>query len=122
MTSVNRSLSDINTRVRYFTALATTTHYRPISGFKFESIMTAAAFTGAVNSVTTTPAGTMYKDMGKSVTIVDFAGVHQSLYRLVQLVNGITSEGVSGATNDQFYIRVWSSDLAASPVTVARVG
>lgn len=122
MTSINRNLSDINSRIRYFTALNTTTHYRPISGFKFESIMSQAAFNSAVNSSTTTPTGNMYRDMGKSITITDFTGVHLAQYRLVQLVKGSTTEGVSGEVNDLFYIRVWSSDMTAYPVTIARVG
>lgn len=69
--------------------------------------------------------GQLYKDMGRQLIILEPAGTqHLALYRQVQLVNGPTTEGVSGdATNGyntNIYIKTWSADGAG--VFVTRTG
>lgn len=68
--------------------------------------------------------GKLYKDMGRSITVVDSAGRHISVYRNVQFVNGPGSEGVGGISPtwiSNIYVLVWS---AGNPdhVVVARTG
>jgi hypothetical protein len=72
--------------------------------------------------------GTLFRDLGRSVTVVDAENNHLYRYRQVQRVNGISSEGVHGdatitAPNpwtSNLYVLVWSA--SGSGVNVARTG
>lgn len=70
----------------------------------------------------TVTSGTLYRDMGRSITVVDADGNHLALYRNVQEVAGADTEGVPNATgyNANIYLRVWAADGAN--VGVARLG
>jgi hypothetical protein len=67
-------------------------------------------------------AGELFRDMGRSITVVDANDSHIALYRNVQLVSGSTTEGVpsDAAYSANIYVRVWAAD--GSGVAVARLG
>lgn len=60
-----------------------------------------------------------FKDMGK-LLVIQSNGHDVYRFRLVQTVNGPTTEGVS--FTDSFYVCVWSADPAVKSVVVARTG
>lgn len=124
MASVVRAPSQIDSRVKFLIALTTTDYYVPADNGRFNAVMTQQEFDANLDPGSYEgSSSTVYRDLGKSITIINAStGVHKAMYRLVQRVNGPTSEGVSGDEYDQFYIRVWSSDPSSEPVTVARVG
>jgi hypothetical protein len=122
MSSVIRTTAQIANRVKYLIAVQATNHFVPIEGATINSIMTISNFESSVNSQEAPDAqGTLYKDLGSEVVTVDSMNRQFARYRLVQLVNGFTTEGVPnnyGSTT--FYIQVWSA--AEGFVTVARLG
>jgi len=65
--------------------------------------------------------GSLLRDLGKSVTTIGSGSLHTQTFRLVQQQNGGGSEGVN-LNQPIFYVRVWSANPAANPVTVARIG
>jgi hypothetical protein len=74
--------------------------------------------------------GELLKDMGQQFIITDDAFNHRAIYRRVQRVRGVDSEGVGGDPTtgwNTFYVKVWDADDAAvsvpsKPVVVARTG
>jgi hypothetical protein len=60
-----------------------------------------------------------FKDMGK-LLVIQSNGQDVYRFRLVQTVNGPTTEGVP--STDPFYVCVWSADPAVKSVVVARTG
>ena len=60
-----------------------------------------------------------FKDMGK-LLVIQSKGQDVYRFRLVQTVNGPTTEGVSSTV--PFYVCVWSADPAVKSVVVARTG
>lgn len=60
-----------------------------------------------------------FKDMGK-LLVIQSKGQDVYRFRLVQTVNGPTTEGVSFA--DPFYVCVWSANPVVKSVVVARTG
>lgn len=67
------------------------------------------------NSSSSFSTGTLFRDMGKYVTIVDANGMAVSKYALVQRVNG-----TEGSSEGNFYVRIFSS--TSSGVNVCRTG
>jgi len=69
-------------------------------------------------------AGTLFKDMGRQITILDADNAtHLAVYRQVQLVDGTASEGVSNnapSYDANIFVRVWAAD--GLNVVVARTG
>ena len=150
MTSVLRSPSQIGVRVKYLIGVTSTADVDPeaVDGTTFgaagasiirvengtfaaiTSLATAAEITSALTGATTSVyqpdssiAGTLFKDMGRSLTVVDATtGAHIAVYRECQLVDG-GPEGVpedSPAYGADYYVRVWAAD--GSGVAVARLG
>ena len=106
-------------RVKYLTALTDISGY-PGANSLITSVMTETSFTSVIGVSTNISGGTLLKDMGKTVTVVDeTTRLHLSIWRLVQIVNGSTTEGNSGSAG-LFYIRVWSAD--GTDTNVARTG
>ena len=114
MTSRVRAPSQIDSRVGYLRGLATGATYLIANP-------SAIYRTSATNEITTQSAeiaaGRLYRDMGKTVTRVNAAGLAIERYRLVQRVNNAGTEGVQNST---VYIKVWAADGA--DVVVARLG
>ncbi len=71
--------------------------------------------------------GSLLKDLGRTITKYDICGntniiVHTGVYRQVLYVNNYWQEGID-ATNNVFYIKVWSPVAGDTELTtVARVG
>lgn len=121
MSSLVRELSQIKPRIRYYLAVQTTDQYSP-DNYRFSAIMTETAF--ANHTVTTFgDSATIYRDMGKQIITLNAQKIHTSTYRLVQMMRGIASEGISSDwESDSFYIRIWSAEPYANPITVVRTG
>ena len=146
MSSVLRSYSQIPARIKYFIA---NDAVEDSSGaiFNLESTIQLRnpGYPGPIltidNFVATysDPSGYVYpglyfgellKDMGQQFTITDADFNHLAIYRRVQRVRGITSEGVGGSPADSWgtlYVKVWSSDVSYAepythPVLVSRTG
>ncbi len=73
--------------------------------------------------------GTLFRDLGRSVTVVDNDGNHLYRYRQVQQVSGVDTEGVGGTTSttapqpwtSNLYVLVWAANGSAN-VSVVRTG
>ena len=117
MTSRVRAPSQIDSRVAYLRAVATAatgavTITNPASIYRTstDNVIAAAARAIAV--------GDLYRDMGKTVTVVNAAGLAIERYRLAQLVNNSAAEGVKNV--NVLYIKVWAANGA--DVVVVRTG
>jgi hypothetical protein len=70
--------------------------------------------------------GQILKDLGQQFIITDPNYNQRAIYRRVQKVNGINSEGVGGSRADgwgTFYVKVWDSDPASTYlIVVTRTG
>lgn len=119
MSSVIRSLSQLPSRVKYLLAVAQCEYYIPVGSL--ESIETTNDFATKTTS-NVRPLKTLFRDMGDSVTTVNASGQHVGLYRSVQRVAGISSEGVPETfETETVYVQVWSADTAVE-INVVRVG
>ncbi|NCY25271.1 MAG: hypothetical protein EBX37_10535 [Alphaproteobacteria bacterium] len=140
MTSILRSPSQIGVREKYLIAVADVSAGSGVaangvgafdlsSGFFVGSVALASQVTGATGFAprATTGgkqivAGELFRDMGRSITVVDADGNHLALYRNVQLVSGADTEGVLNAADygANIYVRVWAAD--GDNIGVARLG
>jgi hypothetical protein len=123
MTTELREISQIPARIKYLYAVITTTVYFPNAGFRTSSILTLNQFSDNFASDTISADSEM-RDMGKSIVLVNENGQHYGLLRLVQTVNGPTTEGVpdNWDGDGQYYVFTWSSEPDIYNVTVARTG
>lgn len=66
--------------------------------------------------------GTLFKDLGRQLLIVDARSNHIALFRQVQLVQGENTEGVGGVAPSWncLFVKVWSAD--GKNVCVVRTG
>lgn len=122
MTSMLRKFSQISPREKYFTVLADNqTSYTVASGQTLHPLMTETEFDNATDSNATTPdAGQLLKDLGRTVVVYNATTrLHTAVYRQVQRVNNVATEGV-GNISEIYYIRVWSAD--GNVAKVARTG
>lgn len=120
---MNRAFSQIDTRVKFFAGSYDTVCKVPKPGTNFESIMTLGQFNANIgNNDGGSPFSSppLFRDLGKSVTILDAMNKQYILYRRVQLMSGASSEGVSDYP--PYYVVTWSADPDAHPVTVTRAG
>ena len=114
--------SQISKNVQTLLCLTTTTVWTPDNFDHITSVMTLDEFSNET-STSTVPQSTGLRDMGKPTVVVDDLGRHLAIYRLVQLEQGSETEGVPPSyTEQKYYVRTWSADFAASPVTVCRTG
>ncbi len=125
MTSELRALSQIPARVKYLYAISNTNAWVPNA--PGNSLLTEAQFSSRFSEIADTPAGTVMRDMGKFLVVVNSAGQHIAHLRLVQTINGTLTEGVPNNwnTQGQYYVSVWTANpVPPSPfnVTVARTG
>jgi hypothetical protein len=124
MSSAFRGIAQVDGRTKFFAAVNTVTEYLPAAGATFRSVMTIAQFTAAISSTPTIAIGALFRDLGSEVTVVNaITGQHVAKFRLVQLQNGTSSEGVDTVLTP-FYICTWTSeyDDASYQVDVARIG
>lgn len=120
MSSFTRGHSEISGRARFLYSIATTTNYELNDGFMPKSIMKSSDFSSAFSTAPTSPAASMYRDMGGEVNVVNAENQRMATFRRVQKMSGINSEGVM---NDiTFYVCTWTADPAVYSVTVVRAG
>jgi hypothetical protein len=114
------SIAQILPRAKYFISLVTTDYFEPLPGTEFPPHMLESVFDQQTSpEVGGPPIGTqLYFDLGKTVNTYDANGKRVSVYRLVNYVDGPSTEGAS--THVSFYIRTWGAG-ASYPVTVARI-
>lgn len=90
------------------------------------SQLTGKGTTITVTSVDLTAVGalgTLYKDLGRQILIVDTSRRHVALFRQVQLVDGVGTDGVNGVAgiwNSNTFVKVWAAD--STDIVVARTG
>lgn len=135
MASALRSYAQIPARVKYFLwgvgdlefdePVPTTSIFTLSVGDYAE--LTSMATADAVNDVANTDidlGASLLKDMGRQITIYDpTSNLHLAVYREVQIVNGIGSEGVGGSNPEwqsNYFVKVWSADGLG--VNVVRTG
>jgi hypothetical protein len=120
MTSRVRTPSQIDSRVAYLRAIGTAamgavtiTYPASIYRTSTDNVIAAAGRAIAV--------GDLYRDMGKTVTVVNDAGLATARYRLAQLVShAISTPDAEGVRYANVYLKVWAAD--GSNVVVARSG
>jgi hypothetical protein len=137
MSSTLRAYAQIPTRAKYFLwgagdqeineDVPITSIFRidPGAYADLTSMATAAAVNDAPGwNSDFTPAQAVLKDMGRQITIYDAStGAHLAVYREVQVVDGIGSEGVGAsgpAWQSNIFVKVWSAD--GNGVNVVRTG
>ena len=130
MSSVSSSPAQVDRRTGYFyviTQLSTAGTFarNANSGAVIEGIMTSSDFTGRSAVLGSTVAvGTILRDMGKQVTIVDATtGLHTQVWRRVQVIDDDANgyEGVQNAAYQDLYVLTWSASAAVG-VPVVRTG
>ncbi len=106
--------------------------FRNVSGSTGNLSKIDASVKATATMVDTTPSlitagtayatGTILRDMGKTVTVVNAAGQALLRYRSVRIVNGLNSEGtrVADVGADTEYVLVWAA--SGSGVNFARLG
>lgn len=133
MSSCTSSYSQIPGRTKFLISVSNGTGFTAsqlataIAGSAPSIILSTGTILNVVNASTflpvivTTPFTSLleFKDMGK-LLVIQSRGRDMYRFRLVQTVNGPTTEGVSFA--DSFYVCVWSADPAVKSVVVARTG
>jgi hypothetical protein len=125
MTTEFRELSQIPARIKYFYAVTDTNAWVANAGVRVSAVMPAATFGSNFTALTDIAANSEMRDMGKAIMLVNAAGQHYALLRLVQTVAGPTTEGVpdNWDTEGQYYISVWTADPTTQfNATVARTG
>lgn len=125
MTSLIRVVSQIPAQLKYLYAVTNTNAWVPNTSTTVSSIFPYSDFASAFASITAIPANSEMRDLGKFIVLTNSSGQHYALLRLVQTVNGPSSEGVPAnweTGNTQYYVCTWSSDPVTINVTVARTG
>jgi hypothetical protein len=96
-----------------------------VSQTRFADLSDASLITVTLSPSIVT--GNLLKDMGRQITIynANIAGhPHVAVYREVQIVNGLDTEGVSGTAatgwNSTIFVKVWAAD--GQNVNVVRTG
>ncbi len=124
MTTWIRSPSEIPGRIQYMLAVDTT-HAWISNTNQFTSVLSETQFNAEFSSLSSLSTGTLMRDMGKTLTLTNAAGLHIATLRRVQTVAGATTEGVppNWDTDGQYYVSVWGADpLSAYTTTVVRTG
>lgn len=114
MSSVQKSFAQINVRGKYLIAVDSAVYYTAASA---DSVQLEA---GVV--ATQTAVAGILKDLGREIvtyTTLGQGATKLAVYRQVQLVSGVASEGVP-ASDSALYVKVW--DAAGAGVGVARLG
>ncbi len=121
MTSLQTHIAQIPGRVRFFLGVG------DASGFAVDgtvqSLMTSTAFgANTAAEVGFVAANRLFRDMGKSITVIDDDTNQQiALYRLVQQqIDASSPQASEGADDSPFYVKVWDSNGAG--VAVVRTG
>ena len=125
MTAELREISQIPARMKYLFAVGTTKAWISNTGARLSAIMPASGFGSNFTAITDIPANSEMRDMGKAIVLVNTAGQHTALLRLVQTVSGASAEGVPDTwdSTGQYYVSVWTADpTSAFNATVARTG
>jgi hypothetical protein len=132
-----RTYAQIPARAKYFlydgdlalideNVPATSIFTLPVGSYADLTSMATAAEVNATSGFDSdvTPATNLLKDMGRQITIYDATThLHLAVYRQVQVVNGIASEGVGGsapAWGSNYFVKVWAAD--GQGVAVIRTG
>lgn len=72
-------------------------------------------------SLSTEAAGKLYRDMGGEIVTRNSENMHTAIYRLVQPVDGSSTEGVPDSF-DTYYVRTWAANPSMNPVSIVRTG
>ncbi len=117
MSSIAASFAQVPTHADYYIATASTTAYASASN-PGDSVRTVDISGGAVTGIAV---GTLFRDMGKVVSIVNANGYTTDRYALVHVVSGgDSSEGAGFAGFATHYVKIFNH--TSTGVTVARLG
>ena len=120
MSSVLTTIEQVDSTTKFLKALATTTVYTPTG--TVTSNMSAASFTAATTT-STYASGTVFRDMGKRTVTYNASDQIVAKYIFVQPQIGASTEGVPpNFPTQKFYVQVWAAAIAATAVTVGRLG
>lgn len=116
MTSFCRDFSQIPARIRNLYAIGSTNAWVPNAGVRFDSVLPTTEFTAKFTAIDDISVETMMRDMGKTLTLLDTRGLHYATLRLVQTIDGTTTEGVPANwnTTGQYYVSVWAADTSSA--------
>ena len=123
MSSVQSAFAQVGPREKFLSVVRA-----PASGeavtvkptFTVSASMTATAFDAATTAATPAVAGSLYRDMGKTVNVYDpVTNLAVRRYVGAQLVAGAVSEGVA-ASPVLVYLLVWEAN--GDPANFARTG
>lgn len=124
MSSAQKSFAQINVRGKFLKAITTAVEFNIASSDSIQSQGSAD-----ISIIRTGASGQLYKDLGREVVVFDTlaAGAMKlAVYRQVQLVAGVSSEGVPvgdvapTTQADAVYVKVW--DARGIEVGVVRTG
>lgn len=120
MTSLLSVHGQIDPKIGFLKALATTTVYTPTK--TITANMSSTTFLAGTTS-STYPSGTIFRDMGKRTVTYNTSKQEVAKYILVQPQIGPATEGVPVNYDIQkFYIQVWAASDSGVAITVGRVG
>ena len=96
MSSANSSYAQIAGRVKFLLAVA------DVSGYVVDGLNTVDTVDPQGSSTRfTIDNASLLKDLGRQIVVVDAdTGAHLKTYRQVQVMNGVSTEGVSGSAPD----------------------
>ena len=122
MSSANSSYAQIAGRVKFLLATA------DISGFVVDGLNTVDTVDPESSTRFAISSASLLKDLGRQIVVVDSAtSAHLKTYRQVQVMDGATTEGVSGsapAANGSYYNTgyVLVASASGAGVRVVRTG
>lgn len=121
---LGRGISQVPNRVQFFIGLGNPNQYwTPVEEYTvIPTVVTEEEWGSLTDDAQVGRSNSVYRDMGKEVTVVTVSGQAIDKYCLVQFVDGSGSEGVPEHPNEYtFYVKVWTARGDGS-VTVVRTG
>jgi hypothetical protein len=119
MSAIGKSYAQLMPRAKYLLALPgpPTAYFEP----RQDAVITSTMLEDDFQSATAPEEGqngTLYFDLGNTVTTYDANGNRVAVYRLANYVENSATEGVG--SHPPFYIRTWGAD-PSYVVSVARI-
>jgi hypothetical protein len=119
MSSVSSYFSQVPAHIGFYRVVDSTVTAYLSSSNTGNSVRTTDITSGTASFT----AGSLFRDMGKYVTVVNASGYALNKYALVHyVVSGDSSEGAGLLNFATHFVRIWSADTATYPVHVARLG
>lgn len=119
MSSVSSYFSQVPAHIGFYRVVDSTVTAYLASSNTGNSVRTTDITSGTASFT----AGSLFRDMGKYITVVNASGYALSKYALVHyVVSGDSSEGAGSPSFATYFVRIWSADTSTYPVHVVRLG